>query len=92
VLRAHPEVLSWRLRVSRPGLLDHAVLEIVCDTDAHATGASVHDRLARSAASITPIAVDVVLRGPSAGVFPSMLDDARGHHLAIERADFTDAV
>ncbi|CAB4764821.1 unannotated protein [freshwater metagenome] len=88
VLRAHPEVVSWRLRVSRPGLLDHAVLEIVCDTDAHATGAAVHDRLARSAASITPIAVDVILRGPSAGIFNSVLDDVRGHHLAIDRADF----
>ncbi len=74
--------------MSRPGLLDHAVLEIVCDTDAHATGAAVHDRLARSAASITPIAVDVILRGPSAGIFNSVLDDVRGHHLAIDRADF----
>jgi hypothetical protein len=89
VLRAHPEVVSWQLRVSRPGLLDHAILEIVCDTDEHATGAAVQDRLARSAASITPIALDVVLRGPSAGPLPAVLDDARGQHLALDRGAFT---
>ena len=86
VLRAHPEVVSWRLRVSRPGLLDHAVLEITCDTADHATGAAVHDRLARAAASITPVGVDVTLRGPAAGEHPSPLDDARGQHLAISRS------
>lgn len=85
VLRLHPEVLSWRLRVSRPGLLDHAVLEIVCQSPEQATGAAVHDRLARSAASITPVALDVKLLGPAAGEFPSLLDDARGQHLALER-------
>lgn len=89
VLRAHPEVISWRLRVSRPGLLDHAVVEIVCDNAEHATGAAVHDRLSRSAASITPIAFDVILRGPATGEFPSMLDDSRGHHLGLDRAAFT---
>ena len=88
VLRDHPEVLSWCLHVSRPGLLDHAVLEIVCDTDAHATGAAVHDRLARSAASITPIEVDVILRGPTHGRFPSLLDDARGQHLSLDRSTY----
>lgn len=85
VLRAHPEVVSWRLKVSRPGLLDHAVLEIVCDTPEHATRAPMHDRLARSAASITPVAFDVKLLGPSHGEFPSVLDDARGQHLAVDR-------
>jgi hypothetical protein len=78
-------VVSWRLRVSRPGLLDHAVLEIVCDTDEHATGAAVHDQLARATASITPVGVDVSLRGPAAGEFASCLDDARGQHLGLDR-------
>lgn len=85
VLRAHPEVVSWRLRVSRPGLLDHAVLEIVCDTPEHATSAPVYDRLARSAASITPVALDVKLHGPAQGGFASVLEDLRGQHLALVR-------
>lgn len=88
VLRAHSEVLSWRLRVSRPGLLDEAVLEIVCDIVDHAGHAALRERLARSAASITPIDVDVILQGPDHGEFSSMLDDARGHHLSLDRAAF----
>jgi phenylacetate-CoA ligase len=85
VLREHPEVVSWRLRVSRPGLLDRAVLEIVCDSDAHATAAAVHDQLARATASITPVGVDVALLGPSAGAFADCLDDGRGQHLGLVR-------
>lgn len=85
VLRAHPEVRSWRLRVSRPGLLDHAVLEIVCDSAEHATRAPVYDRLARSAASITPVALDVKLLGPDREDFPAVLEDARGQHLSLTR-------
>lgn len=86
VLREHPEVVSWRLTVSRPGLLDHAMLEIVCDTPEHASRAAVQDRLARATASITPVGMDVVLRGPAAGVHESALHDVRGQHLAIDRA------
>ncbi len=85
VLREHPEVVSWRLRVNRPGLLDHAALEIVCDSDAHATAAALHDQLARATASVTPVGVDVALRGPAVGVFASCLDDGRGQHLGLDR-------
>jgi hypothetical protein len=89
VLRAHPEVRGWQLRVSRAGLLDDAVLEVSCDV-APEMRQSFIDRLARSAASITPVALElVVVDAPSPSVAaPAMIDDARGQHLG-DRAELS---